>query len=298
MEGIVEKVDSHTKSGLTMDDAVARAQHFGSNYRPPLTAATCCSMFIGALDDFMLKLLIVCAIVSITLDTAMADDEERPIAWIDGFAIMVAVLVVSGVGSIVDYRKEIEFVLRRNNADKDKLVDVIRNGEDRPNVHHNDLLVGDLIKLNYGMQIPVDGILVKRSANLTSDESAMTGESEELIKDTYDECCKRLKEAESSGKTTTFTSTHVRRTMLPSPILMSGTNVAQGEGLMMAVMVGADSSLGKIIEKLKDRDNEKTPLQIKLEEIAEDIGKLGTIFALLTFHVLMLRFIFEGLVWE
>ena len=44
------------------------------------------------------------------------------IAWIDGFAIMVAVLVVSGVGSIVDYRKEVEFVLRRNNADKSKLV--------------------------------------------------------------------------------------------------------------------------------------------------------------------------------
>jgi hypothetical protein len=44
------------------------------------------------------------------------------IAWIDGFAIMVAVLVVSGVGSIVDYRKEIEFVSRRNDADKSKIV--------------------------------------------------------------------------------------------------------------------------------------------------------------------------------
>lgn len=297
MEGIIEKVDSHIENGLDLHDAVARKEHFGSNYRPPLIAESCCSMFLGALDDFMLKLLIVCAVISITIDTSMAEPEERSIAWIDGFAIMVAVLVVSGVGSIVDYRKEVEFVYRRNNADKSKLVDVYRNGKYEENVHHNELLVGDLIRLKYGMQIPVDGILVSKDSNLTADESAMTGESEELIKDTYKECQIRLEEANRTGKTTTFTNTHARRTMLPSPVMMSGTNIAQGEGLMMAIMVGDDSCLGKIIEKLKDRDVEKTPLQVKLEEIAEDIGKLGTIFAIMTFHVLMLRFIFEGLVW-
>jgi len=297
LEGIIEKVDSHIDQGLKMDDAVARSDHFGSNFRPPLVAESCCSMFLGALDDFMLKLLIVCAIVSITIDTSMAEPEERSIAWIDGFAIMVAVLVVSGVGSIVDYRKEVEFVFRRNNADKTKVVDVIRNGKIEENIHHNHLLVGDLIRLKYGMQIPVDGILVAKDSNLTADESAMTGESEELIKDTYKECKIRMAEAEATGKTTTLTSGHARRTMLPSPIMMSGTSIAQGEGLMMAIMVGEESCLGKIIEKLKDRDVEKTPLQVKLEEIAEDIGRLGTIFAIMTFHVLMLRFIFEGLVW-
>jgi magnesium-transporting ATPase (P-type) len=126
----------------------------------------------------------------------------------------------------------------------------------------------------------------------------MTGESEELIKDTFNECMARKKEFDTSGKTTTITNTAGRRTALPSPIMMSGTSVAQGEGVMMTVMVGENSSLGKIIAKLADKDNEKTPLQIKLEEIAEDIGKLGTIFAIMTFHVLMLRFIFEGLVWS
>jgi len=44
-----------------------------------------------------------------------------------------------------------------------------------------------------------------------------------------------------------------------------------------------------------EKRDEKTPLQEKLEEMAEDIGKLGTIFAILTFHVLMIRFIVEGL---
>lgn len=134
---------------------------------------------------------------------------------------------------------------------------------------------------------------------MTSDESAMTGESEELTKDTHKECIQRLKDAEKSGKTTTWAAnTHGRRTQMPSTIMMSGTSVSQGEGRMMAIVVGDDSSLGKIIEKLKDRSNEKTPLQVKLEQIANDIGRLGTVFAVLTFHVLMLRFIFEGLVYE
>jgi len=66
----------------------------------------------------------------------------------------------------------------------------------------------------------------------------------------------------------------------------------------MCIMVGDDSCLGQIISKLEEKDDEKTPLQIKLGEIAEDIGKLGTIFAILTFHVLMIRFICEGLMWK
>lgn len=261
-------------------------------------------MFLAALDDFMLKLLIVCAIVSITLDTAMAEPEERSIAWIDGFAIMVAVLVVSGVGSIVDYRKEVAFVQKRNDADLSKIVDMRRNGKPVLNQHHNEINVGDIIRLKYGMQIPVDGILIAKDSNMTADESAMTGESDELNKDTLKVCLERIKEVDAQGpnngtiaKDSKQTQTASKRLLLPSPIMVSGTNVAQGEGWMIAIVVGDDSCLGKIMEKLKDKDNEKTPLQVKLEEIAEDIGRLGTIFAVMTFHVLMLRFIFEGLIY-
>ena len=76
--------------------------------------------------------------------------------------------------------------------------------------------------------------------------------------------------------------------------MQSGTSIAQGEGTFVCLMVGEDSCLGQILAQMEKRD-EKTPLQEKLEEMAEDIGKLGTVFALLTFHVLMIRFIVEGL---
>lgn len=64
---------------------------------------------------------------------------------------------------------------------------------------------------------------------------------------------------------------------------------------MIVVMVGESSALGMIMSKLK-HTNAKTPLQQKLEIIAEDVGKLGTYFALMTVHVLMLRYFIDGVI--
>ena len=76
--------------------------------------------------------------------------------------------------------------------------------------------------------------------------------------------------------------------------MQSGTSVAGGEGKMITLMVGDDSCIGLIIQKLEVKV-ETTPLQMKLENIAEDIGKMGTYVALLIVHVLLFRYFLEGL---
>lgn len=81
---------------------------------------------------------------------------------------------------------------------------------------------------------------------------------------------------------------------LPSPLILSGTNIAGGEGKMLCLMVGEHSCLGQIIKNLIARP-EVTPLQHKLETIATDIGKMGTYIALLIVHVLLFRYFLEGL---
>jgi len=143
------------------------------------------------------------------------------------------------------------------------------------------------------MAIPVDG-LVLTGSQISADESAMTGESEEIRKAPQAECLDRLHEALQQARETQKIKGQ-RKHELPSPILQSGTTIAQGEGTFICLMVGEDSCLGQIMASLEKRD-EQTPLQEKLNEMAEDIGKLGTIFAILTFHVLMFRFILEGLI--
>ncbi len=77
MEGITSKLKVDVKVGLTGSDFKSRTEHFGSNYREPLKAKSWFSLFIAALDDFMLKVLIVASIFSITFDMILAHPEER-----------------------------------------------------------------------------------------------------------------------------------------------------------------------------------------------------------------------------
>lgn len=143
----------------------------------------------------MLKLLIFCAIISITFDMILSSPEEREHAWIQGTAIALAVFIVASVGSFVDWRKEIQFIKSRAETNAKNVCRVLRKGEIEI-LHHNDLHVGDIIMVEYGMNIPVDGF-VFQAVQLTTDEAAMTGESVELKKDLFLTCKARRSEIEA-----------------------------------------------------------------------------------------------------
>jgi magnesium-transporting ATPase (P-type) len=78
-----------------------------------------------------------------------------------------------------------------------------------------------------------------------------------------------------------------------TPVLLSGTQIATGEGWFMALVVGKNSCDGKIKAKLEQNSDEMTPLQVKLEKIGEDLGMLGMYAAIFTLHILLLRFFIE-----
>ena len=77
---------------------------------------------------------------------------------------------------------------------------------------------------------------------------------------------------------------------VPSPVILSGTRMLTGEGKMIVTVVGDSSCLGKIRALLDQEEETSTPLQNKLEVIAEDIGKFGLVSAIIIFLVLVLRF--------
>ena len=153
------------------------------------------------------------------------------------------------------------------------------------------LQVGDIVHLKTGDVVPVDGICVKSNQMLTN-EAAMTGESDERRKEPL-EVCKEIKEdflSKNGSKKIGKEDAHAA----PSPIILSGTSVENGSGIMLVTVVGENSALGEIMKKLEDRPK-PTPLQEKLEVIAEEIGKLGTYAALLTIHVLLFRYFLDGI---
>lgn len=160
VEGLAEKICVDPKFGLTGEDFPLRTQHFGNNYRPPLIAKTWLKLFWAALDDFMLKVLIFASIFSIVFDMILASPDHRSHAWIEGAAIMIAVMLVAGVGSFVDWKKEVQFVKSRAKSEEKNVCCVLRSGEVVV-IHHNFLHVGDIINVEYGMAVPVDGIVLQ-----------------------------------------------------------------------------------------------------------------------------------------
>lgn len=112
LEGISNKLKANTKTGISTVSLPSRTEFFGNNWREPIKAKSFCKIFLEALDDFMLKVLIVAATGSLAFEYIGADSDHYSTAWFDGAAIYLAVLIVSGFGAIVDWRKEKEFVKR------------------------------------------------------------------------------------------------------------------------------------------------------------------------------------------
>jgi magnesium-transporting ATPase (P-type) len=153
-------------------------------------------------------------------------------------------------------------------------------------IHRNYIKVGDIIKVKNGMNIPVDGVVIV-GIGIMSDESAMTGESDHLHKESMAKCLQRRAEHEAESSDNNPHS-------VPSPILLSGTQIQTGEGWFMCVVVGEMTCEGQILSGIK-ATSETTPLQDKLEVIATDIGKVGMLAALMVFHGLLLRQFIEAL---
>ena len=113
------------------------------------------------------------------------EEEERSTAWIEGFAIIVAVLIVVFVTAYNDLKKEKEFQKLSEQAESGKKIILIRDGVVNNEAKIQDVIAGDLIGLQGGMEIPGDAIVV--SANqLEVDESAMTGETIAMKKNNFD----------------------------------------------------------------------------------------------------------------
>lgn len=116
----------------------------------------------------------------------------------------------------------------------------------------------------------------------------MTGETKPMVKDSLENCLNKKRDLEKRG------IEKLGHHDIPSVILMAGTKVLTGNGTMIVINVGKNSSIGKIQEILASGGDELTPLQMKLEKIARDIGFFGLGAAIIIFVVLIIRLLVEG----
>ena len=141
--------------------------------KPPKTLW---DMIMENFEDPMLKILCVAAVVSLVLGIAMEGLAE---GWIEGFSILLAVIIITVVASGNNYVKEQQFQ-KLNEAAAKKNVNVIRNGKVE-NISVYDLLVGDIVNVETGEIFSVDGLIIE-SKRLSVDESSLTGEPDPIAK--------------------------------------------------------------------------------------------------------------------
>ncbi len=229
-------------------------------------------------NDKVLILLSIAAAVSLAVGLyqtfgTVHNAENPPIEWVEGVAIIIAIVVVVVVGSLNDYQKERQFV-KLNKKKEDRQVNVIRSGRTME-ISVFDILVGDVVHLEPGDMVPVDGIFIE-GHNVKCDESQATGESDLIRKRPADEVYAAIENHDSLRKM--------------DPFILSGAQVTEGVGTFLVTSTGVNSSYGKILMSLRG-DPEVTPLQSKLNTLAEYIAKLGGAAGLLLFIVLFIEFL-------
>ena len=272
INSLMEKLQTNPQLGISSIDY--REESFGSNKIFIEPVSPFCTFVLNALEDLMIRILIVAAIVQIILGTTLSDNPKTD--WIDGVSIIVAVVIVVLVGSITDYKKELKFHELNDIQNSETKYTVVRNGISSDLVS-DDLLVGDIVNVTYGDILPADMILIEGNG-IKMDESSLTGESDTVKKEIYDKCI----EEKENGK-----QPH-------SMLLLSGTNCVEGCGKAVVIAVGDHSQKG-IIRRTVDnaQEDSKTPLENKLDDIAESISYFGMGAALVTLVALGIRFIIK-----
>ncbi|CAF1326093.1 unnamed protein product [Rotaria sordida] len=248
LSGLGQKLKTNLIAGLSEDetDLAKRVAAFGRNEIPPKPPKTFFRLMFDALQDITLVILIICAIVSFGLSFYHPHDEtfqaeEKPkeanVEWIEGAAIIIAVIVVVLVTAFNDWTKERQFRGLQSKIESDQKFNVVRNNIVKQ-IPIKDIVVGDICQIKYGDLLPADGVVVQ-SNDLKVDESSLTGESD------------LIKKHESKD-----------------PFLLSGTHIMEGSGKMLVLAIGEHSQTGMIFKLLgatKEDDEEKKPVKNKKE---------------------------------
>lgn len=245
--------------GLTDEEVrKSRAEH-GVNLLTPPKRPSLWKLYLEKFEDPVVRVLLVAALFSLII--SIIENE-----YAETIGIIFAILLATGIGFFFEYDANKKFDLL-NAVNEETLVKVIRNGHVQE-VPRKDVVVGDIIVLETGEEVPADGELLE-AISLQVNESNLTGEpviNKTIVEADFDE------EA-------TYASNRVLR----------GTTVVDGHGTMRVESVGDATEIGKVARQSTEQTTEPTPLNIQLTKLANLIGKIGFSVAGLAFAIFFIK---------
>ena len=257
------KNDDYYHLGLTDSEVLQSREKNGVNLLTPPKRPSLWKLYLEKFEDPVVRILLVAAVFSLII--SIIENE-----YAETIGIIAAILLATGIGFFFEYDANKKFDLL-NAVNEETLVKVIRNGKIQE-IPRKDVVVGDIVVLETGEEIPADGELIE-AISLQVNESNLTGEpviNKTIIKADFDE------EA-------TYASNRVMR----------GTTVVDGHGMMKVLQVGDATEIGKVARQSTEQSGEPTPLNIQLTKLAKLIGKIGFTVAAATFIVFVSKDLYQ-----
>ena len=250
-----QKMNENHLNGLTDQEVIASRQKHGENLLTPPKRPSIWKLYLEKFQDPVIRVLLVAAVFSLII--SIIENE-----YAETIGIFFAIFLATGIGFYFEYDANKKFDLL-NAVGEETPVTVIRNGKVKE-IPRKEIVVGDIVILNTGDEIPADGTLVE-AVSLQVNEANLTGEL--MVNKTTD--------PEHFDDEATY----------PSNAVMRGTTVTDGHGTMKVDRVGDATEIGKVARQSTEQSGEKTPLNIQLEKLANLIGKVGFTIAILTFLI-------------
>ena len=259
--------------GLTSQEVEDSRKKHGSNILTPPKKTSLWVQFMEKFEDPIIRILLFAWVLAMIISAihCWGPDQKGLEAFIEPVGIFFAIMLASTIGFFFEAKAAKAFEVL-NQVNDDIAVTVIRNGHVTETTRA-DIVVGDIVMLGTGDEIPADGILLE-SVSLQVNESTLTGEP--VISKTTKE--------EDFDHEATYPSIHVMR----------GTTVVDGHGMMQVMAVGDTTEYGKVNQGAQMDNNIDTPLQLQLKRLADLISKVGYTVATLTFVVLTAKVFLQG----
>lgn len=242
-------------TGLTDQEVIASREKNGINLLTPPKRPSIWKLYLEKFQDPVIRVLLVAAVFSLIISIIESEYAET-------IGIFFAIFLATGIGFYFEYDANKKFDLL-NAVGEETPVTVIRNGKIKE-IPRKDIVVGDIVVLNTGEEVPADGTLVE-AVSLQVNESTLTGEL--MVNKTTDKA--------HFDEEATY----------PSNTVMRGTTITDGHGIMRVDRVGDATEIGKVARQSTEQSQEQTPLNIQLTKLANLIGKAGFTIAALTFIV-------------
>lgn len=244
----------------------SRSQH-GENVLTPPRRTSYWKLYLDKYRDPIIQILLVAALVSLLLAFIERD-------FMETLGIILAVVIATTVGFYFECDAARRFnVLTAMN--EDQRVKVRRNGR-VTEVKRREVVVGDIILVEVGDEIPADAQLVE-AVNLQVDESSLTGEP---------------------LTTKSVDATKEGNEAYPPNVILRSTMVMNGRGTAVVTAVGDATEIGKVAQKSTESTSVKTPLNIQLDKLAKLISKIGTIVSVAAFVIFLVHDILTNSIWH